>query len=80
MNTEQTSKINFTNIKLHLGTRTKLDDTEVELTLTTLKPLHSTWIIDMMYTMFFFSKSRTMQDNKGHFGGFCRAILTLNEG
>ena len=28
----------------------------------------------------FFSKSRTMQDSKGHFGGFCKTILTLNEG
>ena len=34
----------------------------------------------MMHTIFFFSKSRTTQDNSGHFGDFCRTILTLNEG
>ena len=34
----------------------------------------------MVYTRLFSSKRRTMQDNEGHFGGFCRSILTLNEG
>ena len=33
-------------IKLQLETGTKLDDTEVKLTLTTLKALYSTWIIE----------------------------------
>ena len=31
-------------IKLRLEAGTKLDDIEVKLTLTALKPLHSTWI------------------------------------
>ena len=32
-------------IKLHLEAGSKLDDIEVKLTFTTLKLLHSTWII-----------------------------------
>ena len=38
--------------------------------------LLSTWCIQD----FFFSNSRTMQDNEGHFGVFCWTILTLYEG
>ena len=38
-------------IKLQLETGTKLDDVEVKLTLTTLKPLNSTWIIEFYNKM-----------------------------
>ena len=31
----------------------------------------------MVYTRFFFSKSWAIQENEGHFWGFCRTILTL---
>ena len=38
-------------IKLHVETGTKLDDIEVKLTLTTLKPLHLNWIIELYNKM-----------------------------
>ena len=58
-------------IKLQLETGTTFDDIEVELTLTTLKPMHLTSIIYMVYTIFFSQKvgqCRTMKD-KGIFAG-----------
>ena len=38
-------------LKLQLETGTKLDNIEVKLNLTTLKPLHSTWIIEFYNKM-----------------------------
>ena len=41
----------YNKIKLQLEAETKLDGIEVKLALTTLKPLHSTWIIEFYNKM-----------------------------